>query len=184
MEASCFTVTTIVRTLMSSEFLLIVHAGKFVLSFFFRTWEGNLWRPNWCRDVWGDLLHFGEAWIVRVVTTTNFGTVLFVDCFIYIQVIALLPPVVRRTQVWVQCATHLVRTWFLDSRQMDTLRWPTQSGSVNMFFKKVVFMWKMLEVYDEVRLAAPRTLERWKDGQRRHVEQDRYLRIFDLTQLQ
>ena len=51
-EASCFTVTTIDRTLISSEFLLIVHAGKFFLSLCPRTWEGNLWRPNWCRDAW------------------------------------------------------------------------------------------------------------------------------------
>ena len=42
----------------------------------------------------------------------------------------------------------------------------------------------MLEVFDEVRLAAPRTPERWKDGQRRHVEQDQYLRMHALTQSQ
>ena len=30
----------------------------------------------------------------------------------------------------------------------------------------------------EVRLAAPRTPERWKDRQRRHVERDQYLRMY------
>ena len=44
---------------------------KFVLSLFFRTWEENLWRFHWSKNVWSDFIHVVEAWIVRVVTFTS-----------------------------------------------------------------------------------------------------------------
>ena len=48
-----------------------IQAGKFVLSLFFRTWEENLWRFHWSKNVWSDFIHVVEAWIVRVVSFTS-----------------------------------------------------------------------------------------------------------------
>ena len=48
-----------------------IQAGKFVLWLFFRTWEENLWRFHWSKNVWSDFIHVVEAWTVRVVIFTS-----------------------------------------------------------------------------------------------------------------
>ena len=75
-----------------------------------------------CMD---DLIHFVEAWIVKVVVITSFSTVVFVNYFIFIQVTIIAFPVTSRTQVWFEYTTHVIWSWFLISRRTVMLRWPT-----------------------------------------------------------
>ena len=149
------------------------HAGKFVLSFFPRTWEGNPWRPNWCRDVWATFFIFGSldrescshhtfrhSFLREWFHFHSSHYIIASSCASYWSVIVVC--------IWIEHSSWTVvgRTCWGDQHSQD-LKHVLQSC---FHVKDVGSMWwgKACSAQDT------RTEE---DRQRRYVEQDQYLRV-------